>query len=55
MIDADLAKLIDDDGDALAVLLAQDALQQRGFSGAEIAREDTDRRGSVRHGQKPFG
>src|SRR5688572_14717676 len=42
-IDADLAELVLDDRDPLAVLLRQDAIQQGGFSGAKKAREYRDR------------
>ena len=35
MIDADLAELIDDDGDAAAMVCGQDAIQKRGFAGAQ--------------------
>ena len=37
VVDAELAELVLDDGDVLAVLLAQDAVQQRGLAGAEKA------------------
>ena len=43
LIDADLAEFVLDDRDALAVLLGQDAVQQRGLSGAKEAREYRDR------------
>jgi hypothetical protein len=42
-VDADLAELVLDDRDPLAVLLRQDAVEQRGFSGAKEAREYRDR------------
>jgi hypothetical protein len=42
-VDADLAEFVLDDRYALAVLLREDAVQQRGFSGAEEAREHRDR------------
>ena len=42
-VDADLAEFVLDDGDALAVLLGEDAVQERGFSGAKEAREYRDR------------
>ena len=35
MIDADLAELIDDDGDAPAMVGGQDAIEERGFAGAK--------------------
>ena len=41
-VDADFTELVFDDGDALAVVLRQDAVQQRGFSGAKEAREYRD-------------
>ncbi|MFK4715567.1 hypothetical protein ABIF56_006269 [Bradyrhizobium elkanii] len=37
VIDADLAEFVDDDGVFLAVVFRQDAVQQRGLAGAEIA------------------
>jgi hypothetical protein len=42
-VDADLAEFVLDDRDALAVLLREDAVQERGFSGAKEAREYRDR------------
>ncbi len=42
LIDADLAELVLDDGDALAVLLGEDVVEQRGLAGAEEAGEDGD-------------
>ena len=45
VVDADLAEFVDDDGVALAVRLAQDAVEEGGLAGAEIAGED-GRRGS---------
>ena len=35
MVDADLAELIDDDGNAPAVISGQNAIQKGGFAGAE--------------------
>ena len=43
VVDADLAELVDDDGVFLAVRLGQDAVEQRGLAGAEIAGEHGDR------------
>ena len=43
VVDADFAEFVLDDGNALAVLLAEDAVQERGFSGAKEAREYRDR------------
>jgi hypothetical protein len=43
MIDADLAEFVLDDRNPLAVLLTQDAVEERGFSGAKKAREHRDR------------
>ena len=43
LVDADFAEFVLDDGDALAVFLAEDAVQERGFSGAKEAREYRDR------------
>ena len=42
IVDADLAEFIDDDGEFLAVGLAQDAVQERRLAGAEIAGEHGD-------------
>ena len=43
VVDADFAEFVLDDRDALAVFLGEDAVQQRGFSGAKEAREYRDR------------
>ena len=40
MIDADLAKFVDDDGDAAAMIRRQDAVEQRGFARAQKAGQD---------------
>ena len=37
VVDADLAELVDDHGVALAVVFGEDAVEQRGLAGAEIA------------------
>lgn len=37
VVDADLTEFIDDHGVLLAVVLGQDAIQQRGFAGTEVA------------------
>jgi len=42
VVDADLAELVDDDGVFLAVRLGQDAVEQRGLAGAEIAGQHSD-------------
>src|SRR5262249_36263366 len=42
VVDADLAELVDDDGVLLPVRLGQDAIEQRGLAGAEIAGEHRD-------------
>ncbi|MEI9894137.1 MAG: hypothetical protein WDN28_09685 [Chthoniobacter sp.] len=42
-IDADLADLIDDHGELVAVILLEDVVEERGFAGAEKAGEDGDR------------
>ena len=42
VVDADLAELVDDDGVALAVVLGEDAVEERGLAGAEIAGEHGD-------------
>ena len=42
VVDAYLAELVDDDGEFLAVRLGEDAVQERGLAGAEIAGEDGD-------------
>ncbi len=38
VIDADLAELVDDDGDPPAMIGGQDAIEQRGFAGAQKTR-----------------
>ena len=42
-VDADRAKLVDDDRVALAVVAAQDVIEQRGFSRTQVAREHRHR------------
>ena len=42
VVDADLAELVDDHGVFLAVRLGQDAVEQRGLAGAEIAGQHRD-------------
>ena len=42
VVDADLAEFVDDDGVFLAVRLGQDAVEQRGLAGAEIAGQHGD-------------
>jgi hypothetical protein len=42
VVDADLAELVDDHGVALAVRLGEDAVEERGLAGAEIAGEHGD-------------
>ena len=42
VVDADLAELVDDDGVFLAVVLGEDAVQERRLAGAEIAGEHRD-------------
>jgi hypothetical protein len=42
VVDAGLAELVLDDGDLLAVLLGEDAVEERGLAGAEEAGEDGD-------------
>ena len=53
VVDADLAELVDDDGVSLAVLLGEDAVQQRRLAGAQVAREYRD--GNLVHGSSPEG
>jgi len=43
MVYSDLPELVDDHGDAAAVLGSQNAIEQRGFARAEKAGEDNDR------------
>ena len=43
VVDADFAELVDDHGIFLAVRLGQDAIEQSGLAGAEIAGEHRDR------------
>src|SRR5262245_13366497 len=54
VVDADLAEFIDDDGVLLPVRLRQDAVEQRGLAGAEIAGEHGDG-DLVGHRATPFG
>ena len=42
VVDAELAEFVDDHGVFLAVVLGEDAVEQRGLAGAEIAGEDGD-------------
>src|SRR5262249_40608797 len=42
VVDADLAELVDDHGELLPVRLGEDAVEQRGLAGAEIAGEHGD-------------
>ena len=42
VVDADLAEFVDDDGVFLAVVFRQDAVEQRGLAGAEIAGQHGD-------------
>src|SRR5437660_12095159 len=44
MIDSDLAELVDDDGDAAAVVPGQYAVDERGFARAQKPRHDHDGR-----------
>src|SRR6185295_7823138 len=50
MVDPDLAELVLDDRDSLAVTFGQDAIQQRRLARAEKACEDGDRNSAVSHG-----
>src|SRR5216683_2834536 len=43
IVDADLAEFVDDDRVTLAVLLGQNAIQESGFSGSQIAGQQGDR------------
>src|SRR5262245_61916056 len=54
VVDADLAEFVDDDGVLLPVRLRQDAVEQRGLAGAEIAGEHGDG-DLVGHRATPFG
>src|SRR6516164_4211156 len=54
VVDADLAEFVDDDGVLLSVRLRQDAVEQRGLAGAEIAGEHGDG-DLVGHRATPFG
>jgi hypothetical protein len=42
VVDADLAELIDDHGVAFAVVLREDAVEQGGLAGAQVAGQDGD-------------
>ena len=63
VVDTDLAELIDDDGIALAVILGEDAVQQRRLAGTEIAGEHGNGNGiggfahgfCLRSDRRPFG
>jgi hypothetical protein len=46
-IDVDLAHVVDDDGDALALAVAEHVVQQRRLSGPEEAGEDGDREAGI--------
>jgi hypothetical protein len=48
MVYCDLSELIDDHGDAAAMLGGQDAIEQRGFARAEKAGQDDDRSFGIR-------
>ena len=50
VVDAELAELVHDDGVFLAVLLAQDAVEQGGLAGAEIAGQHGDGHLRLSHG-----
>jgi hypothetical protein len=53
VIDADLAKLVLDDGELLPVLAGEDAVEECRFARAEEAGEDGDRNGGVGgHGEE---
>src|SRR6516225_7379541 len=54
VVDADLAEFVDDDGVLLAVRLRQNAVEQRGLAGPEIAGEHGDG-DLVGHRATPFG
>src|SRR5215813_4507243 len=54
VVDADLTEFVDDDGVLLSVRLRQDAVEQRGLAGAEIAGEHGDG-DLVGHRATPFG
>ena len=54
VVDADLAEFVDDDGVLLPVRLRQNAVEQRGLAGAEIAGEHGDG-DLVGHRATPFG
>ncbi len=49
-VDADLAELVDDHGIALAVVLGEDAVEERGLAGAEEAGEHGHRNAGRRGG-----
>ena len=55
VVDADLAELVDHDGVALAVVLAEDAVEERRLAGAEIAGEHRDGDLRFRHGELQDG
>src|SRR5262249_44343057 len=55
VVDADLAELVDDDGVLASMLFRQDAVEQGGFAGAEIAGQhgDGDLVGHARNSVRP--
>ena len=55
VIHAKLSELVDDDRIFTAVLLRQDAVEQRRLAGAQIAGEDGDRNEILRQGGGSFG
>jgi hypothetical protein len=54
MIDANFAKLVDDDRHPLPVLLVQYSIEQRGLPGTEVSGQDGHRSGSACHEQSSF-
>jgi len=42
-VDVNLGHVVDDDGDALALAISEDVIEQGSFSRAEEARQDGDR------------
>src|SRR5581483_10088401 len=56
VVDSDLAEFVDNDGVFLAVILRQDAVQQRGLAGPEIAGQHGHGNfGSLRHFSSEWG
>ena len=54
VVDTLFAELVFNHGDAMAMLLAQDPVEQRGFAAAQKAGQDRDRNIGLSHGTDLF-